>query len=96
MAFDMVLRDLHLRAGTNLDLAAARTLAGDLCRDATADSLRVLLNEEWIRDQNGREVDLGKTHRLRHTEAAHTEIHRLKRELSRAQPRLRQPHTVDD
>jgi hypothetical protein len=32
----------------------------------------------------------------RRLEAAHTEIHRLKRELRRAQPRLRQSHAFDD
>jgi hypothetical protein len=48
MGSDMLLRDLYLPAGTTLDLAAARTTAGDLCRTATIDDLRILLNEDWI------------------------------------------------
>jgi hypothetical protein len=32
----------------------------------------------------------------RRLEAAHTEIHRLRRALRRAQPRSRQPHTFND
>jgi hypothetical protein len=50
MGSDMVLRDLYLPAGTTLDLAAAKTTAGELCRTATIDDLRILLSEDWIDD----------------------------------------------
>jgi hypothetical protein len=48
MGSDMYLRDLYLPAGTALDLAAAKTTAGELCRHATTDDLRILLDEDWI------------------------------------------------
>src|SRR4051794_37600621 len=48
MGFDMLVRDLYLPAGTTLDLAAATTTAGELCRTAPIDDLRILLDEDWI------------------------------------------------
>ena len=42
MGSDMYLRDLYLPAGTTVDLAAAKTTAGELCRTATIDDLRAL------------------------------------------------------
>jgi hypothetical protein len=41
MGSDMLLRDLYLPAGTTLDLAAAKTTAGELCRHADVDDLRI-------------------------------------------------------
>jgi hypothetical protein len=48
MGSDMLIRDLYLPAGTTLDPAAAEATAGELCRRATLDDLRILLDEEWI------------------------------------------------
>ena len=48
MGFDMLVRDLYLPAGATLDLAAATTTASALCRTATIDDLRILLDEDWI------------------------------------------------
>jgi hypothetical protein len=48
MGSDMYLRDLYLPAGTTIDLAAATTTAGELCRHADIDDLRILLDEDWI------------------------------------------------
>jgi hypothetical protein len=52
MGSDMYLRDLYLPAGTGLDLAAAKTTAGNLCRAATIDDLRTLLEQDWISDDS--------------------------------------------
>jgi hypothetical protein len=44
----MSLRDLYLSADTAPDLAAAKALAGILCRGAGVAELRVLLEHDWI------------------------------------------------
>ncbi len=48
MGCDMHLRDLYLPADGTVDLAAAKTTASDLCRNATMEDLRILLDEDWI------------------------------------------------
>ena len=50
MGSDMLLRDLYLPTGTTVDLAATKRTAGDLCRNATVEDLRILLDEDWISD----------------------------------------------
>ncbi len=52
MGSDMLLREVYLPAGTTLDLAAAKATASALCRTATIDDLRLLLNEDWIDDDS--------------------------------------------
>jgi hypothetical protein len=52
MGSDMLLREVYLPAGTTLDLAAAKRTAGELCRTATVDDLRILLDEDWIDDDS--------------------------------------------
>jgi hypothetical protein len=44
----MSYRDLYLPTGTALNLTAAATVIGELCRTATADDLRVLHDEGWL------------------------------------------------
>ncbi|WP_432833026.1 hypothetical protein [Dactylosporangium sp. CA-092794] len=52
MGSDMYLRDLYLPTGTCVDLAAAKTTVTVLCRNATVDDLRILLDEDWISDDS--------------------------------------------
>ena len=48
MSAHMTLRDLYLPADRIPDLPAARTAATTLCRNATIEDLRTLLDNDWI------------------------------------------------
>jgi hypothetical protein len=50
MGFDMLVRDLYLPAGTTLDLAAATATVSRLCRTASLDDLRTLLDTDVLTD----------------------------------------------
>src|SRR5215212_5029591 len=50
MGFDMLVRDLYLPAGITLDLAAARAAVTRLCRTASLDDLRTLLDTDVLTD----------------------------------------------
>lgn len=64
MGSDMLPRDLYRAAGITVDLAAAKTTAGELCRDATIDDLRILLDEDWISDDRRIDPDDWTDHAL--------------------------------
>jgi hypothetical protein len=57
MGSDMLVREVYLPAGTTLDLPAVKIAASELCRTATIDDLRILLEEDWISDDSLTDLD---------------------------------------
>jgi len=53
----MNLLDLYLPAGSGVNLTAAKTTATTLCRQATVDDLRTLLEHGWIDDDTLPDAD---------------------------------------
>jgi hypothetical protein len=50
MTADMMARTIYLPADTTIDLTAAKTLASQLCQQASVDDLRTLFEHGWIDD----------------------------------------------
>jgi len=83
MSSDMSLRDLYLPADTTVDLAAAKAKASDLCRHATVEDLRILIDDDWITGATAGGTDvsdltddgvLEHTERLRHLADAYLHL----------------------
>jgi hypothetical protein len=82
MGADMMARTLYLPADTAIHLAAAKTLASELCQHATLDELRTLLEHGWIGDDtlpdpDSRSGDNLAAHAGHLRQLAEQELHKL-------------------
>lgn len=82
MGADMMARTLYLHVGATINLTAAKTAASQLCRQATVDELRTLLEHGWVVDDTLPDLDTcgdddpaARTEHLR--QVAEQELHTL-------------------
>jgi hypothetical protein len=90
---DFLYRNADMRALV-VDARATTTSMPALTPSTRDSNITRLMRDRYTAELARRTAEVADL--SRRLEAAHTEIHRLKRELRRAQPRFRQPHTVDD